>query len=386
MSAEHSLHLAVALDGAGWHPGAWRTTPALSSGLFDPDYWTDLAREAERGLLDLVTFEDRFAPTRPEDGDRDDVVAGVLDASLVASRVAARTDRIGLVPTVLAPHTEPFHVSTSVATLDHVSEGRAGVRVRDSWDPREYDNVGRRTPPSVEEPGASFAQVADHVEVARRLWDSWEDDAEIRDVATGRFVDRDRLHYIDFEGSEYSVRGPSITPRQPQGQPPVFVLAHQEDGYRLAGRSADVALVTPADAADAGRIAGLVRAAAVEAGRPAGSVRVLADLVVFLDEGANAAQARRERLDRADGRTFVSDAAVFEGSARDLGELLLAWSAAGVDGFRLRPAVLPYDLRGITRGLVPYLQEAGAFRTAYEGSTLRGHLGLDRPINRYAAA
>ena len=65
MSAEHSLHLAVALDGAGWHPGAWRTTPALSSGLFDPDYWTDLAREAERGLLDLVTFEDRFAPNRP---------------------------------------------------------------------------------------------------------------------------------------------------------------------------------------------------------------------------------------------------------------------------------------------------------------------------------
>ena len=232
----------------------------------------------------------------------------------------------------------------------------------------------------------AVAQVADHVEVARRLWDSWEDVAEIRDVATGRFVDRDRLHYIDFEGSEYSVRGPSITPRPPQGQPPVFVLAHQEDGYRLAGRSADVALVTPADAADAGRIAGLVRAAAVEAGRPAGSVRVLADLVVFLDEGANAAQARRERLDRADGRTFVSDAAVFEGSARDLGELLLAWSAAGVDGFRLRPAVLPYDLRGITRGLVPYLQEAGAFRTAYEGSTLRGHLGLDRPINRYAAA
>ncbi len=386
MSAEHPLHLAVALDGAGWHPGAWRTTPALSSGIFDPRYWTDLVREAERGLLDLVTFEDRFAPTRPEDGDRDDVAAGVLDATLVASRVAARTQHIGLVPTVLAPHTEPFHVSTSVATLDHVSEGRAGVRLRGSWDPREYANVGRRPTPSVEQVDAVFGEVADHVEVSRRLWDSWEDDAEIRDTATGRFVDRDKLHYVDFEGSEYSVRGPSITPRPPQGQPPVFVLAHREDGYRLAGRTADVALVTPTDDSDAGRIAGLVRAAAADAGRPAGSVRVLADLVVFLDGSADLARGRRERLDRADGRTFDSDATVFEGTAQELRELLLAWSAAGVDGFRLRPAVLPYDLRGITRDLVPQLQQAGVFRTTYETSTLRGHLGLDHPTNRYAAA
>lgn len=391
MSAERSLHLAVALDGAGWHPGAWRTTAALAGGLFDPRYWTDLAREAEGGLLDLVTFEDRFAPTGQGDGDRDDVVVGALDAALVASRVATHTERIGLVPTVLAQHTEPFHVSTSIATLDYVSSGRAGVRFRGSWDPREYENVGRRTVPSAQRPNgeqlnALFAEVADHIEVSRRLWDSWEDDAEIRDVSTGRFIDRDRLHYIDFEGAEYSVRGPSITPRPPQGQPPVVVLAHQEDGYRLAGRSADVALVTPSDGADARRIAGLVRAEAVAAGRGEREVRVLADLVVLLDASTSEAEDRRSRLDRLAGREFDSDATIFTGTPENLAELVLDWTEHGVDGFRLRPAVHDHDLRQITRTLVPQLQNAGAFRRDYRATTLRGHLGLDRPDSRYAAA
>src|SRR5260370_99506 len=96
-----------------------------------------------------------------------------------------------------------------------------------------------------------FAEAADYVEVLRRLWDSWQDDAEIRDVATGRFVDRDKLHYIDFEGRWFSVRGPSITPRPPQGQPVVAALGHGTVPYRLIARSADIGFVTPRDAAHA---------------------------------------------------------------------------------------------------------------------------------------
>lgn len=95
-----------------------------------------------------------------------------------------------------------------------------------------------------------FDEAGDYVEVLRRLWDSWEDDAEIRDAATGRFIDRDKLHYIDFTGERFSVKGPSITPRPPQGQPVVAALAHRAEPFRLVATSADVGFVTPRDTED----------------------------------------------------------------------------------------------------------------------------------------
>jgi alkanesulfonate monooxygenase SsuD/methylene tetrahydromethanopterin reductase-like flavin-dependent oxidoreductase (luciferase family) len=126
------LRLAVALDGAGWHPAAWREPGARPGELFTAGYWVDLVQEAERGLLDLVTFEDDLAlqsTDRTADDDRTDRVRGRLDAVQVAARVAPVTAGIGLVPTAVVTHTEPFHLSKAIATLDHVSAGRAGVRV-----------------------------------------------------------------------------------------------------------------------------------------------------------------------------------------------------------------------------------------------------------------
>jgi alkanesulfonate monooxygenase SsuD/methylene tetrahydromethanopterin reductase-like flavin-dependent oxidoreductase (luciferase family) len=339
------LHLAVALEGAGWHPAAWREPDARPGELFTAGYWADLVLEAERGLLDLVTLEDSFDPAPA----RTDVVAGRLDAVLIAARVAPLTSHIGLVPTAVVTHTEPFHLSKAIATLDYVSGGRAGVRVQVAPRADTAAQFGRRTDLT------DLAQeAADYVEVLRRLWDSWEDDAEIRDVATGRFVDRDKLHYVDFEGRWFSVKGPSITPRPPQGQPVVAAPGSY-------GVAADVVLVAPDDvgAAIPGR-------------------HVFGDLVVFLDDTEAAARHRRHRLG-PDG----TDAHSFAGTPGQLADRLLEWQAAGLTGFRLRPAALPHDLLQVTRGLVPELQRRGAFRTAYEASTLRGLLGLPRPANRY---
>jgi alkanesulfonate monooxygenase SsuD/methylene tetrahydromethanopterin reductase-like flavin-dependent oxidoreductase (luciferase family) len=359
------LHLAAALDGAGWHPAAWREPDAREKELFTAGYWADLAVEAERGLLDFITIEDSLA-LRSE---RADHVAGRLDAVLVASRVAPLTRHLGLLPTVIATHTEPFHLSKAIATLDYVSTGRGGLRVRVSASPAEADHFGRREVPSRED---LFDEAADYVEVVRRLWDSWEDDAEIRDVATGRFVDREKLHYIDFEGRWFSVKGPSITPRPPQGQPPVAVLAHVPVAYRLAARGADIVFTTPHDI-------GEVRA--IEADE---RLRVFADLVVFLDTDARAAADRKARLDEVDGAEYTSDALIFTGTPAQLADQLVGWHEAGVSGFRLRPGTVPHDLTAITRGLVPELQQRGVFRREYEATTLRGLLGLDRPANRYA--
>jgi alkanesulfonate monooxygenase SsuD/methylene tetrahydromethanopterin reductase-like flavin-dependent oxidoreductase (luciferase family) len=393
------LHLAVALDGTGWHPSAWREPGARPAELFTARYWSDLVAEAERGLLDFVTIEDSLGLQSSSytglDG-RTDQVRGRLDAVQIAARVAPLTNHIGLVPTAVVTHTEPFHISKAIATLDYVATGRAGVQVKATARPNEAAHFGRRTLPPIrlEElvtPAAqqliaeAFDEGADYIEVVRRLWDSCEDDAEIRDVATGRFVDRDKLHYIDFEGRWFSVKGPSITPRPPQGQPIVSALAHQRVPYQLVARSADVGYVTPHDPAQARAIVDEIRAEQAAAGRAGEGVHVFGDLVVFLDDAATTAHARRARLDELAGSEYTSDAEVFIGTPAALADLLQEWQQAGLSGFRLRPGILPHDLEQITRALVPELQRRQAFRQTYDADTLRGLLGLPRPVNRYAA-
>jgi alkanesulfonate monooxygenase SsuD/methylene tetrahydromethanopterin reductase-like flavin-dependent oxidoreductase (luciferase family) len=400
-AASPAVHLAVAFEGAGWHPAAWREPRARPDELFQAGYWADMTQEAERGLLDFVTIEDGLGLQSARHFEQDwrtDQVRGRLDAVLIAARVAPLTSHIGLIPTAVVTHTEPFHISKAIATLDYVSTGRAGLRVQVTARPHEAAHFGRRTFPALDLTDRSSPQVqdlvaelfdeaADYVEVVRRLWDSWEDDAEIRDVATGRFIDRGKLHYIDFTGVHFSVKGPSITPRPPQGQPVVSALGHASVPYRLIARSADIGFVTPRDAGHAAAIVAEIRDAQQAAGRAGDTVHVFGDLVVFLDEpGGETGADRKARLDDLAGYPYASDATIFTGTAAGLADLLQAWQAAGLSGFRLRPGAIPQDLHTITRGLVPELQRRAAFRNSYEPGTLRGRLGLARPVNRYATA
>jgi alkanesulfonate monooxygenase SsuD/methylene tetrahydromethanopterin reductase-like flavin-dependent oxidoreductase (luciferase family) len=350
------LHLAVALDGYGWHPEAWRHTPDLQP-VTSGRYWAGLAATAERGLLDFVTFDDALTPQRRRrPGIEPRWLAGRPDAVLIASRVAPATSNIGLIPAATVTHTEPFHISKAIATLDFVSHGRAGWQVRVSGTAHEAELFGRR-----DVTGADlFDEASDAVEVVRRLWDSWEDDAVIRDVATGRFVDRDKLHYIDFAGKYFSVKGPSITPRSPQGQPVVAALAHALPIYEFASRSADLVFITPQDDDSLRTILPEVA-----------GLKVYADLYVTFGGVI-------------DPR---SDALVFDGTPTELVELLLRWQQLGVEGARLRPAVNATDLPVIVNDVVPRLQQAGRFRTAYtDGETLRERLGLPIAENRYVRA
>ena len=394
------LHLAVALNGAGWHPAAWREPAAQPERLFTAGYWTELARQAEGGLLDFLTIEDALnlqSDDHFEADSRTDRVRGLLDAVLIAARVAPATRHIGFVPTAITYHTEPFHLSKAIATLDYVSTGRAGIRVQVGARADTAAHFGRReveplrrdvlTDPELQRLIVDrFDEAADYVEVLRRLWDSWEDKAEIRDVATGRFIDRDKLHYIDFEGRWFSVKGPSITPRPPQGQPVVAALGHGSVPYQLIARSADVGFVTPRDAAHAAEIVAEIRAGQASAGREGKTVHVFGELVVFLDDTEGAAVARKQRLDERAGTEYRSDAQIYVGTAAGLADLLQDWQAGSLAGFRLRPGALPHDLTQITEKLVPELQRRGLFRTAYEADTLRGLLGLGHPANRNAAA
>ncbi|MGA6207488.1 LLM class flavin-dependent oxidoreductase [Nocardia testacea] len=393
------LHLGVALDGAGWHPAAWREPNSRPAELFTAGYWTDLAATAQRGLLDFLTIDDSLTVPATPEGALDHVRARI-DAHLIAARLAPVTRHIGLVPTVTTTHTEPFHVSKAIATLDHTSRGRAGWQARVSATAAEAAHFGRR--PTREISATELAQAraagtfpefvqdlfdeaADVVEVVRRLWDSWEDDAEIRDIATRRFIDRDKLHYIDFRSRHFSVRGPSITPRPPQGRPVVTALAHAPLIYEFAARAADLVFVTPTREAGPAAILEQIATAATAVGRTREPLRVYADLVVFLDTGDATGAQRLARLNEAAGAEYTSDAAVFAGGADELAELLIDWSSRGIDGFRLRPGVAVDDLAAVADRLVPVLQRRGVFRTGYPDGSLRALLGLPTTVpNRYA--
>ncbi|PTT15982.1 FMNH2-dependent monooxygenase [Microbacterium sp. HMWF026] len=398
MTDTRPLLIGVALEGAGWHPAAWREPTSRPTELFTAGYWTDVVRTAEDAGLDFASIEDSLAlqSERFLVGDeRTDEVRGRLDAVLIASRVAPVTSRIGLLPVATVTHTEPFHLSKAIATLDYVSEGRAGVQVKVSARADEAAHVGRRAHPgdvAIDDPSFAafiedaFDEAADAVEVVRRLWDSWEDDAEIRDVETDRFLDADKVHQVDFEGRFFSVRGPSITPRPPQGQPIVAALAHAAIPYRLAARSADVVFVTPADAVHARGIVEEVRRAEQGAEREGEPLRVIADLVVFLDDPAGESGVdRRARLD-ALGRALVSDARIVAGSASTVADVFDDLAAAGYAGVRLRPGVVTDDLPRIAADLVPELRRRGLLPAAApDSSSLRSRLGLaEAPPSRYA--
>jgi alkanesulfonate monooxygenase SsuD/methylene tetrahydromethanopterin reductase-like flavin-dependent oxidoreductase (luciferase family) len=269
------------------------------------------------------------------------------------------------------------------------------MQVRVSGTGFEARQFGRRPVPDLPSAGADFPQstanindlfeeAIDFIEVARRLWDSWEDNAEIRDVATGRFIDRDKLHYIDFEGRWFSVKGPSITPRPPQGQPIVTALAHVPVAFDLAARSADVVFVTPTSTDGVRSIVRTLDAHQDAVSRSGARLRVFADILVLLDDDTAKAHRRKDRLDGLDGGVARSDAFTFVGTPLDLAELLLEWHQAGVHGFRLRPGAIPHDLELITRKLVAVLQDRAVFRRRYSEDTLRERLGLARPANRYA--
>jgi alkanesulfonate monooxygenase SsuD/methylene tetrahydromethanopterin reductase-like flavin-dependent oxidoreductase (luciferase family) len=362
---KHPLHVGVALDGYGWHRQAWRSTlsadPAAESAL-SGRYWAGLAATAERGLLDFLTIDDSLTP---QPGRREPIsprrLAGRGDAVLIAARIAPMTRHIGLIPVATVTHTEPFHLSKAIASLDHVSHGRAGWQPRVSSTAHEAALFGRRH--AINDGDDLFDEATDAVEVVRRLWDSWEDDAIIRDAATGRYIDRNKVHCVDFHGKYFSIKGPSITPRPPQGQPVVAALAHAPRIYEFAAASADLVFITPTDDVSLDSILDEVKSAGGQ------HLKVFADVVVTFGGDTE----------------FGSDALIFDGSPADVVDLLLDWQRRGIDGARLRPAVNATDLPVIVDEVVPLLQGAGVFRTGYtDGETLRQRLDLPVAPNRYA--
>ncbi len=271
--------LAVELAGTGTHPASWRRADSRAEDLFTGRYWVDAVSTVDRAGLDLAFLPDSFML-------QSGGVRGRLEAAGIAARVAVATHRIGLIPQAPVTHTEPFHVSKAIASLDYATHGRAGWEVTISPGEQQTKLFGRK-PKQIE--SALWREADEAIEVVTRLWDSWEDDAEIRDIPTGRFIDRDKLHYIDFVGDNFSVKGPAITPRPPQGQPLVAVRADGAHATRVAVQRADLIRIASGDLASAAETRSVLRIAATAAGRDPQKIRVLLDVEVHLAASVTAA-------------------------------------------------------------------------------------------------
>jgi alkanesulfonate monooxygenase SsuD/methylene tetrahydromethanopterin reductase-like flavin-dependent oxidoreductase (luciferase family) len=249
------------------------------------------------------------------------------------------------------PHVLPL------ATLDYSSRGRGGWIPFRVTDPAVARVWGR---PEISDSAALDREQRDSISVARDLWDSWEDDAVVRDYATGRFLDRDKLHYIDFEGDSFSVKGPAIVPRPPQGQLVIFGTEADRD-------QVDVVLVQNESTQNEStqRKTGLT----------------FLELDVTLDVPGVSASERLELLNSY-AQSAKSGRAEYVGDAAGL-VTLLSETATRYDGVRLFPTVVDEDLRELARYVLPPLLKSGVAHRPVPGSSLRSNLGLTRPANRY---
>jgi alkanesulfonate monooxygenase SsuD/methylene tetrahydromethanopterin reductase-like flavin-dependent oxidoreductase (luciferase family) len=345
--------LGIELDGEGCHPAAWRRANHPPSESLSRRTLTQKVRAAENAGFTLATFEDSIVPPKG-------AIRGRVDAVNRASFVTATTSTIGLVPVVETTYAEPFHTSSQLATLDYSSRGRGGWIAARVADPAAGRAWGR---PILTEQVDLDREQRDSIAVVRGLWDSWEDDAVIRDYARGRFLDRDKLHYVDFEGPSFTVKGPAIVPRPPQGQLVIF-------GTEADREQVDVVLVTETD-----------RDAALDAANRSSGLRFI-EVDVTLDTPHAAAAGRLAALNQHESAA-PSPRLEYIGTTRGLVDLLTDL-ALHADGVRLFPTVIDEDLPALARYVLPALFKSGVAQRPVPGCSLRANLGLARPANRYA--
>ncbi|MCV7316976.1 LLM class flavin-dependent oxidoreductase [Mycolicibacillus parakoreensis] len=431
------------------YAGSWRH-PATEHGYLDASYYAKIGRQLEEGCFDLMFFDDRLAMPGIYGGSVADAVRyGArpvkLDLSVVLGVLAQATSRIGLGATYSTTYHAPFHVARTFATLDHLSAGRAAWNVVTSVNDSEAQNFGVQSHLGHDE---RYDRADEFLEVVAGLWDSWEDGAVLHDRASGHYADPALVHELGHVGRYFSARGPLTVPRTPQGRPVVIQAGSSGRGREFASRWAE--LIFTGDPgievarshyrdqkdriADAGRdpasvricpmayaVVGETEAHAAEREamfleemvHPMASLTLLSELMNYdfsrhsLDDPitddliASASGIRglvenlREHIggdtvrvrDLAAHRATLLQGPRFVGTGTQVADQMAEWfTSDACDGFVLAATHLPGAFEDVVRMVVPELQRRGLFRTRYEGSTLRDHLGLNRPASARAVA
>jgi alkanesulfonate monooxygenase SsuD/methylene tetrahydromethanopterin reductase-like flavin-dependent oxidoreductase (luciferase family) len=374
------MHLLTSLANHGWHPAAWRLSAGAGFAAAAP--FRTMARTAERGGLDAVLLGLPTAPMASRAGGKVDGIR--LDSLPLLGAMIGATERIGLCGWWPGDVAEPFHVARVFATLDHLALGRigwiTGLEGRAELGDRFHS---ANVPASVAD---SEARLIELIDVARQLWDSWEDRGFVVDQSTGSFADPEHVHPIEHAGKFFTVRGPLNVPRPVQGQPVILHRDVPAGALRTgAAASAEVVLAECASPTEAAAGRKDWRALAQRHGRDPDGLRFVVRVMPILADTEQAAQRREAELDGlADGSG--TGVARFVGTPDQFVDWLVQWHGAGAcDGFDILPAVLPVDLDLLVGAVVPPLRRRGLRPAGYAQATLRRHLGLRRAASRFAA-
>ena len=230
------IRLGFSIWATGFHPAGWRLPEARFDGTFDPNFLSQMARLSERGKLDFFFIGDRVVGLPETQAEHPNLVLRP-EALTLASYVAAVTERIGIVTTVNTTYSDPFNVARATATADHLSGGRLAFNIVTGRDPEAAANFGRSEHWGTDH---RFDNAVEFIEIVKRLWDSWEDDALVGDKASGQFINPAAVHRINYKGEHYSVAGPLNIARPPQGQIPLLTAGASDRSKDFGAQFADV--------------------------------------------------------------------------------------------------------------------------------------------------
>ncbi|MFB5760728.1 LLM class flavin-dependent oxidoreductase [Paenibacillus medicaginis] len=435
MVKQKQLKLGALLHGVGGGTSMWRHPDARPDASVNFELYKQWVQKAEEGKFDLIFIADGLyinEKSIPHFLNR-------FEPITILSALAAVSKNIGLVGTLSTTYSEPFTVARQFASLDMISGGRAGWNIVTSPLEGSALNYGGREHP---EHDKRYEIATEYLEVTRGLWDSWEDDAFVRDKESGVFFDPEKLHTLNHTGKFFSVKGPLNIARSRQGQPVVFQAGSSEVGKNYASKEADAVFTGHETLEEAAEFYRDVKARAAVFGRNPEQVLIfpgispiigstpeeaerkyqeIAGLVTIenalnylgrffehhdfsqypLDEpfpdigdlGKNSFQSGTDKIKknaREQGLTLrqvalqaATPRSGFTGTPEQVADQIQAWfEGEAADGFMIASAV-PTGLEDFIDQVVPILQERGIYRTEYESDTLRGNLGLPVPENRY---
>ncbi|WP_051177185.1 LLM class flavin-dependent oxidoreductase [Rhizobium mesoamericanum] len=422
------------------HTGAWRYPGSYPDANFNFTHIVSFAQKLEAAKFDAFFMADHLALLNmPEEALKRSHTVTSFEPFTLLSALAALTSRIGLVATASTTFDEPYHVARRFASLDHISAGRAGWNIVTTSNPDAALNFGLDAHVAH---GERYERAREFYDVVTGLWDSFDDDAFIRDVESGAFFDPAKMHALNHKGPELSVRGPLNIARPPQGWPVIVQAGQSEPGRQLAAETAEVVFCSPRDLASGKALYADIKGRMSKVGRDPDHLKILPAAFVVIGDTLEEARAKRAHLDSLvhydsaiaslsialghDASNFDPDQPLpnipetnasktgreqvlrlaeqerltvrqlaqryggysglaFVGTPQQIADKMVEWLyEKGSDGFNVVFPYLPQGLDDVVERLIPELQRRRLFRTDYSGTTLRDHFGLPRPKSRYA--
>lgn len=439
MTRSRQLHLGAFMRPVSIHTGAWRYPGAWPDANFNLGHLKRLIQTLEAAKFDAFFMADHLAVLNmPIEALKRSHTVTSFEPFTLLSALAMVTDRIGLIATASTTYDEPFHIARRFASLDHLSEGRAGWNIVTTGNPETSHNFGSEQHLAH---ASRYARAREFYDVVTGLWDSWADGAFVRDVEEGIYFNPDKLHILGHKGSHFSVRGPLNIARPVQGWPVIVQAGASESGRQLAAETAEVIFGAEQTIEGGKRFYADVKGRMQAIGRDPDHLKILPAAFVVVGDTPEEAQAKRAHLDSLvhydsgirslsimldydvsgfdpdgllpeipesnaskssrdrileiaaeKGLTIRELAAragsysglTFVGTPESIADEMEAWlEERASDGFNMMFPWVPGGLDDFTSRVVPELQRRGIFRKDYEGDTLRDHLGLPRPENRF---